>query len=70
MVAASDCEPDFTVDRQGLPRTAVAAEVGRILAERAKQQNYRQLVFDRSGYKYHGRIKALAEAVRKGGVKI
>ncbi len=46
-----------------------AAEMGRILAEKAKEKSIDVAVFDRGGRKYHGRIKAFADAVRKGGVK-
>ncbi|TMB60790.1 MAG: 50S ribosomal protein L18 [Chloroflexi bacterium] len=47
-----------------------AAAVGQALGERAKQAGIEEAVFDRGGYKYHGRVKALAEAVRKTGVKV
>jgi large subunit ribosomal protein L18 len=50
-------------------KTEQAAEVGKVLAERAKQAGITQVVFDRGGYKYHGRIKALAEASREGGLQ-
>jgi large subunit ribosomal protein L18 len=50
-------------------KTEQAAEVGKALAERAKQAGITQVVFDRGGYKYHGRIKALAEASREGGLQ-
>ncbi len=48
---------------------AGAAQVGKQLAERAAAAGVQQVAFDRNGRKYHGRIKALAEAVRKGGLK-
>ena len=47
-----------------------AASVGQTLGERAKQKGINEAVFDRGGYKYHGRVKALADAVRKAGVKV
>ena len=50
-------------------KTQQAAEVGKLLAERAKQAELETVVFDRGGYLYHGRVKALAEAARKGGLR-
>ena len=50
-------------------KTAQAAEVGRALAERAKQAGISRVVFDRGGYLYHGRVKALADAAREGGLE-
>jgi large subunit ribosomal protein L18 len=50
-------------------KTDQAAEVGKLLAESAKKANVVAAVFDRGGYLYHGRVKALAEAARKGGLK-
>lgn len=46
-----------------------AAAVGALLAERARQAGIRQVVFDRSGYPYHGKVRALADAARKGGLE-
>ncbi len=51
-------------------KTAQATEVGKLLAENAKQAGVERAVFDRGGYLYHGRVKALAEAAREGGLKI
>jgi large subunit ribosomal protein L18 len=50
-------------------KTAQAAEVGKLLAQKAKDAKVDQAVFDRGGYLYHGRVKALAEAAREGGLK-
>jgi large subunit ribosomal protein L18 len=50
-------------------KTAQAAEVGKLLAERAKKAGLDAAVFDRGGYLYHGRVKALADAAREGGLK-
>ncbi len=49
-------------------KTEIAAEIGKLIAKRAQEKNIKKIVFDRSGYKYHGRIKALAEAARKEGL--
>lgn len=48
---------------------AAASAVGLILAERARMKGIRKVAFDRSGYRYHGRVKALAEAARKAGLE-
>jgi large subunit ribosomal protein L18 len=50
-------------------KTEQAAEVGKLLAEAAKKANVETVVFDRGGYLYHGRVKALAEGAREGGLK-
>ncbi len=48
---------------------AAAVEVGKLIAERAKEKGIASVVFDRGGYLYHGRIKALADAAREGGLE-
>jgi large subunit ribosomal protein L18 len=50
-------------------KTDQAAEVGKLLAQNAKKAGVENVVFDRGGYLYHGRVKALAEAAREGGLK-
>jgi large subunit ribosomal protein L18 len=50
-------------------KTEQAAEVGKLLAQRAKEAGVETAIFDRGGYLYHGRVKALAEAAREGGLK-
>jgi large subunit ribosomal protein L18 len=57
-------------DLKGLPRMEQAQQVGTRLAERAKAAGVEAAVFDRGGYRYHGRVKALAEAVREGGLTV
>jgi large subunit ribosomal protein L18 len=49
-------------------KTAQAAQVGRLIAERAKAKNIEKITFDRSGYKYHGRVKSLADGAREAGL--
>jgi large subunit ribosomal protein L18 len=69
LLAVSTLDPSL---RQGLAsKTKIeqAAAVGKTLAERAVQSGITQVVFDRGGYKYHGRVKALAEASREGGLQ-
>ena len=51
-------------------KTAQAAEIGKKVAKKAKEAGIERAVLDRSGYKYHGRVKALAEGLREGGLKI
>jgi large subunit ribosomal protein L18 len=51
------------------PKTDQAAEVGKLLAANAKTAGIRRVVFDRGGYLYHGRVKALADAAREGGLE-
>ena len=50
------------------PKKQIAAEVGKLAAEKAKKAGVTTVAFDRSGYKYHGRIKALADAARENGL--
>jgi large subunit ribosomal protein L18 len=68
LVAASDVEASLREKRAG-KKSEVATQVGRLVAERAKAKGIRQVVFDRGGYPFHGRIKALAEAARAGGLE-
>jgi large subunit ribosomal protein L18 len=56
------------VEAAGLDKSGVARKVGLLLAERARAKSVEQVVFDRSGYLYHGRVKALAEGAREGGL--
>lgn len=50
-------------------KTEKAVMVGKLIAERAMEQNIQSVVYDRNGYLYHGRVKALADAAREGGLK-
>ena len=50
------------------PRVEVAKEAGKLLAQKAKEAGVERVVFDRGGYKYHGRVKAFAEGAREGGL--
>lgn len=54
---------------QKVTKTDKAKLVGKLIAERATEQGVQQVVFDRNGYQYHGRVKALADAAREGGLK-
>jgi large subunit ribosomal protein L18 len=68
LVAASDLEPDIRQQVNGKRKTEVASLVGQRLAERALEKGIGTAVFDRGGYRFHGRVKALADAARQGGL--
>jgi len=51
-------------------KTGSATKLGEMLAEKAKEVGINEVVFDRGGFKYHGRIKAVADGLRKGGIKV
>ena len=53
----------------GIKKTEQAKLVGKLLAAKCKEKGIEKIVFDRSGYKYHGRVKSLADAAREGGLK-
>jgi len=59
---------DKSIDDKG-NKTEQAEKVGKLIAEKAKSAGIENVVFDRNGYLYHGRVKSLAEAARKGGLK-
>jgi large subunit ribosomal protein L18 len=69
VAAASDVEAQTRDKLNGKSKTEAASIVGEVLAARARDQGVRRLVFDRGGYRYHGRVKALAEAARKAGLE-
>ncbi len=50
-------------------KSEIASEVGKLVAKKAKEKSVETVVFDRGGYAYHGRVKALAEGAREGGLK-
>jgi large subunit ribosomal protein L18 len=68
IAAASTLEKDFKASKKTGADAAAAAEVGKLVAERALKAGVKEVVFDRGAYIYHGRIKALAEAAREGGL--
>lgn len=69
LVAASSQEANQEAGNPIRPKTAVSTAVGQMLAQRAQERGISRVVFDRGGYKYHGRVKALAEAAREGGLQ-
>ena len=69
LASASTVDKEVRKTLKSGGNVAAAKSVGKIVAERAKQAGVVQVVFDRGGYAYHGRIKALAEAAREAGLK-
>ena len=67
LVAASTVEKDLRGSTS--TKTEEAAVVGRLLAERAKAAGIERVVFDRAGFRYHGRVKSLADAAREAGLE-
>jgi large subunit ribosomal protein L18 len=68
LAAASTLEKEFrTAGKKGADKAA-AVEVGKLVAERAVKAGVKEIVFDRGGYLFHGRVKALADAAREGGL--
>ena len=68
VAAASSLEKDARGKLKTGANVEAAKQVGRLVAERAVQAGVKQVIFDRSGYLYHGRVKALADAAREGGL--
>jgi large subunit ribosomal protein L18 len=67
LVAASSAEKKAAISNGG--NVGGAKEVGKLIAQRAKDKGVTKVVFDRGGYLYHGRVKALADAAREGGLE-
>ena len=69
LVAASSQDAARESGEAAGPKTAASSATGSLLARRAQERGITRVVFDRGGYKYHGRVKALAEAAREGGLQ-
>ena len=69
LAAASTLDQDLKSKLKTGADVAAATAVGKLVAERAKKAGVKAIVFDRGAYMYHGRVKALAEAAREGGLK-
>jgi large subunit ribosomal protein L18 len=69
LAAASTLEKDLRDRLKTGADVEAASEIGKLVAERAKAAGVTKVIFDRSGYLYHGRVKALAEAAREGGLE-
>jgi len=68
IVAASTLDPALRENLSSLSKVDEAKEVGKLVAQRAKEKGVESVVFDRGGYQYHGRVKALADASRESGL--
>src|SRR5512141_3029923 len=70
VAAASTLQKDVAEGLKGTGNIEAAKAVGKAIAERAKAKGVTRVAFDRSGFKYHGRVKALAEAAREAGLEL
>lgn len=70
LASASTLQKDVRAGVKSTGNAEAAAAVGKVIAEKSKSAGIDQVAFDRSGFKYHGRIKALADAARENGLKI
>ena len=68
LVSASDHELSKKEGKAN--KTQRAGKIGKLLSEKASKRGFKEVIFDRAGYKYHGRVKALAEGAREAGLKI
>jgi large subunit ribosomal protein L18 len=69
LVSASSVDKEMKKSLKGGGNIAAAKQVGKAVAERSKAAGVAKVVFDRGGYKYHGRVKALADAAREAGLQ-
>ncbi|MGQ9557140.1 MAG: 50S ribosomal protein L18 [Desulfurispora sp.] len=69
LVAASTLSPELKGKLEQTGNVAAARQVGLLIAEKAKAKGITRVVFDRAGYLYHGRVKALADGAREGGLE-
>lgn len=69
LVSASSMEKDFTKEKSKAKKNLkIAEKLGELISERLKEKGITKVVFDRNGYLYHGKIKAVAESIRKSGL--
>ncbi|MCH7759160.1 50S ribosomal protein L18 [Patescibacteria group bacterium] len=68
-VSSQDIISKTNQSKKKITKTALSLELGQLLAEKASKKKIKKAVFDRGGYKFHGRVKALAEGIKKGGLK-
>jgi len=67
LVSVHTTESDLNSDKATRANVATAEKVGKLIAERGTAKNIKKVVFDRGGYRYHGKVKALADAARQAG---
>lgn len=67
--AASSLSSEVDREKVSGPKTELSREVGRLVAEKALKKGIKRVVFDKGGYEYHGRVKALADAAREAGLE-
>lgn len=69
ILAASTLSPEIRGEIVGLKKSEAAKKVGELLGRKASEKNIRRVIFDRNGFLYHGRVKALAEGARESGLE-
>lgn len=69
ILAASTLSPEIRAELAGLKKSDAAKRVGELIGRKAAEKNIRKVVFDRNGFLYHGRVKALAEGARASGLE-
>lgn len=69
IVAASTLDKDLDAQKSHKGKVGMAKKVGELIARRAMEKGLKKVVFDRGGYRYHGRVKALAESAREAGLE-
>ncbi|MTI64903.1 50S ribosomal protein L18 [Methylophaga sp.] len=69
IASASTLDPEVRKDLKNTGNVDAATVVGKIIAERAAKEGIKEVAFDRSGFRYHGRVKALADAARENGLQ-
>jgi large subunit ribosomal protein L18 len=69
LTSVSTLEPDLASKLKGKAKVEQAGIIGELIAERAQAKGIKLVIFDRGGYRYHGRVRAFAEAARKGGLE-
>src|SRR3990170_12118 len=69
LLAASTLSPEIRGEITGLKKSEAAKKVGELIGRKAVERNIRRVVFDRNGFLYHGRVKALAEGARESGLE-